>query len=208
MTNYETEDQQLEAVKQWWRDNGKAVIVGAVLGFGAIIGGRMWFNYADNQRIAASAEYSQLQTDMNAEQQDAVVTRGEFIMKNFSSTPYAAMAAMMVAKVKVDAGELAAASSKLQWVIDHADQPDLLHAARLRLARVLAADGQAQQALTLLDNISMESYSAAYHEVRGDIYVLLNRPEEARTAYHSALDAMAGSDDSRLLQMKLDDLGA
>ena len=31
MTRFETEEQQVEAIKRWWKENGTAVIIGIVL---------------------------------------------------------------------------------------------------------------------------------------------------------------------------------
>ena len=38
MEVYETEEQQVEAVKKWWKENGVSLIVGVVMGLSAIAG--------------------------------------------------------------------------------------------------------------------------------------------------------------------------
>ncbi|MGU3844696.1 YfgM family protein, partial [Vibrio diabolicus] len=44
MELYDTEEQQVEAIKDWWKENGKAVIIGAVVGLGGLFG---WRYYQD-----------------------------------------------------------------------------------------------------------------------------------------------------------------
>lgn len=206
MSEFETEDQQLEAVKAWWKENGKVVIIGSVLGFGAIFGTKTYMGHLESQRLEASVAF-EVMGQMQG-QTEMVSAQGQQIVANYPDTPYAALASLTLAKQHVDKGELTAAQHRLQWVIDHAKQPDILHVARLRLARVLLADDQAVQAQTLLAHVDMESYTAIYQELRGDIYLAQQQMDQARLAYADALEALDERDDRQLLQMKLDDLGA
>lgn len=206
MSSFETEDEQVEDLKRWWKENGKAVIVGVVLGFSAILGTRMYLNHLETQRYEASIAYEGM--NMARQQQPEVMfTRGEQIVEKYPDTPYAAMASLALAKFHVDKGELAAARNRLQWVIEHESQPDIVHVARQNLARVLLAEGQADQALALLTDIEMEAYMPVYQELRGDIYVSKQQPKLARTAYEAALEMLDANDDRQILLMKLDDLG-
>jgi len=206
VSSFETEDEQVEDLKRWWKENGKAVIVGVVLGFSAILGTRMYLNHLETQRYEASIAYEGM--NMARQQQPEVMfTRGEQIVEKYPDTPYAAMASLALAKFHVDKGELAAARNRLQWVIEHESQPDIVHVARQNLARVLLAEGKPDQALALLADVDMEVYTTVYQELRGDIYVSKKQPEQARTAYAAALEAMDANDDRQILQMKLDDLG-
>ena len=53
---YETEEQQVEALKEWWAENGRAIIAGVVLG-GVVIGGWGWWqSHRENQAVAASGD--------------------------------------------------------------------------------------------------------------------------------------------------------
>ena len=55
------------------------------------------------------------------------------------------------------------------------------------------------------DASAMQGFTASYEELKGDLYVALNRVDEARTAYQNALREGA---QSPLLQFKLDDITA
>ena len=206
MTSFETEEQQIAHLKMWWKENGKAVIVGVVLGFGAILGVRAYLSHVETTRQEASIAFEGLKM---AEQQKAedLISRGEQIVEKYPDTPYAAMASLALARVHVEKGELAAAENRLQWVVEHASQPDIVHVARLNLARVLLAEAKPDQALSLLADVKMESYTPVYQELRGDIYVAKKQPAQARTAYMAALESLDNNGDRQILQMKLDDLG-
>ena len=72
MEAYETEEQQVEAIKSWWKENGKAVVIGGVVGIGAILG---WKYYQSSQITAketASAAYERALTALQASGADAV----------------------------------------------------------------------------------------------------------------------------------------
>lgn len=207
MTNYETEEQQVEDLKRWWKQNGKVVMIGVVIGVAAVLGGRGYLNHKEAQRIEASVRYERMSQAISSQQSEAAVDEGEHIVADYPDTVYAAMASLALAKLRVDKGELAIAENRLQWVIDHATQPDIVHTARLRLARVLLADGKYDIALGKLSGIDMDGYTALYQELLGDIYLAKQQPDKARTAYQAALQAMGANDDRQTVQLKLDNLG-
>jgi predicted negative regulator of RcsB-dependent stress response len=57
---YETEEEQLDAVKRWWKENGQSTIIGLVLGVAVILGWNYWQSHKKAQSEQASAIYSQL----------------------------------------------------------------------------------------------------------------------------------------------------
>jgi hypothetical protein len=127
------------------------------------------------------------------------------LLTDFPNSAYAALATLRLAKLAVDRGDLVTATQQLQWVIDHAQLDELRDIARLRLARVLFAAGQATEAEKLLERVNLASLTAEREELRGDLYLAGNDPARARTAYAAAL-AAGGS--SPLLRIKLDNLAA
>lgn len=129
------------------------------------------------------------------------------IAVQYGSTAYAQYAALFDAKTKVQQGDLIAAKAVLQKVIVEADE-DLKNVARIRLIRLMPATGEYEAGLKLISETnaaSMKGFSSSYEELKGDLYVALDRVDEARTAYENALRDGA---QSPLLQFKLDDLTA
>jgi predicted negative regulator of RcsB-dependent stress response len=86
-------------------------------------------------------------------------------------------------------------------------EPDegLLLTANLRLGRVILAQGDAQRALDLVNGVDPKTFEAGFSELRGDIYLALDREADARDAFLAAQEA--GSQ-SEALRMKLDNLAS
>jgi len=208
MEGLEDEREQVEALKKWWRDNGRSVIIGLVVGFGALIGSRLWVNYNEKMAVAASQEFDQLRTELNDKDFDAVDTRANYIITNFARTPYAVLAALALARVNVEQGDLASARARLQWAQEHADEPELADIARLRLARVTFAEGSSVEALKALGSDDPKAFGGAFQELRGDIYASMGQTEKARVAYQAAIQTRPAGLDTHILDMKLDDLAA
>lgn len=209
MDVYATDEEKVEAIKKWWKQNGKSVIAGVVIGLLAVFGWRTWTEYRNNQAQLASAAYMQVLTEAAQQKSDAAIQQGEQLISKYSSSPYAVLAALEVAKLKVDKGNLVAAESHLKWAADHASLPGVKALVRLRLARVAAAQGKNDEALAVLNQGDPGSFAAQYDEVRGDIYARENKPDKARSAYSKALQSLDAKSPSRsLIQMKLDSLPA
>ena len=60
MEIYTTEEEQVEALKKWWRENGKAVIAGFIIGFGAIFGWREWQAHVTEEAQKASRQFQEM----------------------------------------------------------------------------------------------------------------------------------------------------
>lgn len=207
MEAYETEEQQIEAFRKWWKENGKMVVFGAVLTVSAAVGGKMWLNHHHAQAEAASVEYEQLLQELAQGNTEAVIKRGSYLVDNYAATPYSDLAALVLAKQRTEAGELPAARARLEWVLEHSAQVELQEIARLRLARIYLQEGNTQQALSMLAALTNNAFSAAVEELKGDVYVVMGNRAAARTAYEKALDQSSQGSDTSLLRMKLDDLG-
>ncbi len=207
MDTYETEEQQVEAIKKWWNENYKMVIALTIIGLGTIVGIQQWKHYKQTQAMTASMEYDHILQVVSDNQQQPVEHAVETLLKDYASYPYAALAAMLEAKKWVDEGKLDAAEEKYQWVIDNSNSNSLQHIARIRLATLMSAQGKNEQALKVLD-VDQGRFKANYLEVKGDILVALNRINEARAAYDQALEAYAAMGaNAQILKIKRNDLG-
>jgi len=208
VVGYVSEEQQVEAIKKWWKENGKAVIAGIVLGLVILFGGRAWIEYRQEQAEEASAQYAELMAAKEQGNAALAVQKGEAVLKEYASTPYGALAALALAQIELERGDVAAARTHLQWAMDNARQEGVRHVARLRLGRVLIAEGNWDAALALVPASGTEGFTAAYEELKGDAYVAKGDVGQAREAYRKALEALGPTAPNRaLLQMKLDDLG-
>jgi predicted negative regulator of RcsB-dependent stress response len=200
-----TDDERVEDLKKWWQENGVSIMVGIALGVAAIFGWRYWVSHRDAQAEQASLAYDAFIEAVEKPDADQARQRGQGLLTDFPNSAYAALATLRLAKLAVDRGDLVTATQQLQWVIDHAQLDELRDIARLRLAQVLFAAGQATEAETLLERVNTASLTAEREELRGDLYLAGNDPAKARTAYAAALAAGSASP---LLRIKLDNLAA
>jgi len=198
-----TDDERVEDLKKWWKDNGASILIGIALGVLAIFGWQYWRSYRDAQAEQASQAYEAFLAVAEKPNADLARQQGQVVLTDFPKSPYAALAALRLAKLAMDGGDAATAMQRLEWVIANAKLDEIKDIARLRLARVHLAAGQLAEAGKSLDSVATGSLNAEREELRGDVYLAGNDPAKARTAYAAAL-AAGGS--QGLLQLKIDNL--
>ncbi|ELJ8563009.1 YfgM family protein [Vibrio cholerae] len=202
MELYDTEEQQVEAIKDWWKENGKAVIFGAVIGLGGLFGWRYYQDSVVAAQEAASQSYSKAMDALQAKGIESEGTIQTFIDGN-KETEYAVLAAMQLAKAQVEAGQLDEALAQLEWAKGATKDAALKPLLTFRVARLQAEQGQFDDALTQLTSIQEKSWAGRVAELRGDI---LMRKGDSAAAYAAYTEAQQAEDASQTLQMKLDDL--
>ena len=208
MEIYDTEEEQVAAIKRWWKENGTSTIIGIIAGILIISGWNYWQEQQQDEAMQTAALFDELWSNINEEKKDAVEKITERIIEQDPTSSYASFSQLLLAKTKVQAGELDAAKSILDGLMLDARSAELRNIARIRLIKILQALGEYEQGLQLIakaDQSTTEGFSASYDELTGDLYVALGRLGEARTAYQSALREGAKSP---LLQFKLDDITA
>jgi predicted negative regulator of RcsB-dependent stress response len=203
MAENETEEQQIDALKEWWKQNGSAAVIGVVLGVGSLVGWKGWGAYQEQQYMMASDRYDVMQQSIVAQDIDAVMLQAKQLKQDFSATPYAALAGLMLAKVHAENVEYDKTIENLQWVIDNAKQDTIQSIAKLRLIRIHIVQNQLDQAQALLNHDYPLAYASLKEELRGDWHVSRGEFEEARAAYDSAI-ATAEESEISYLQMKRD----
>ena len=207
MEIYETEEEQLEAFKRWWKENGQSTIVGLVLGIAIILGWNYWQDHKKVQAEQASQLYGQLIQAVAADKNDSAEKLAERIQEHYPKTEYAAYSGLLLAKIKVQQGDIAKARTILTGIAAGSNN-ELSNIAKIRQARLMLAEGQYEQGLQLINGVdpaTSSSFSGNYDELVGDLYVALDRLDQARSSYQKALE---NGYKSPLLQFKIDDLTA
>jgi len=199
-----TDDEKLEQLKKWWGENGGSIITGVVLGLAVLFGGKAWFSWQERTAQNASNLYTVLMNSMAGGDAMAVSQKAGVLVADYSNTPYAALASLALAKVRIEAGDLEAAQAQLEWVLENSKSDMMQDAARLRLARVLIALENLDGADTLLNQVVQgNAFEPLYTEVRGDVLVARGNMTDANQAYKEALAATtAGSPGQHLLELK------
>ncbi len=208
MATYDLEEQeQLAALKAWWKEHGGAILLGATLVLAAIAAWNGWTWYQRSQSAQAAVLYDTLQKAARANDLKATRETAGAILENFPRSAYAPLAALVSAKVHFQAGDLKTARAQLQWVIEHAGSDEIRAIATLRLASVLLDDNEPDAALKILEGKPPPGFEALYASLRGDILVTQKKRSEARAAYKAALEKAEAGALRDALRLKLEALG-
>jgi predicted negative regulator of RcsB-dependent stress response len=202
------EQEQLEELKAWWKENGKLVMLAAIGCALAIAAYQGWRHYRYSQSVAAATLYAQLDQADRAGDRKKVLELATQITGNYGSTPYGSFAAMGAARVSFENGDLADAKARLAWVVENVREDAVRDVARLRLAGVLLDEKNYAEALKRIEDKPSEAMTGLYADLRGDILLAQGNRAEARNAYQLALDKSEGGSPYRAtIQLKLDSLG-
>jgi len=212
---YRTEEEQVEALGRWWRENGRSTVAAVVIALAAGFGWQAWQSNEARESAQASDLYQALLRAIDKQEPSATTEEGVELAgqlkREFGSSSYAQFAALHLAAMAVNDGKLADAETELRWVLAKAPAgSDIARVARQRLARVLSAAGDTEQALKVLAEAEPGPYAASYAVAEGDVLLAAGRRDEARSAYQRALDD-AGADGQGginlpMLQQKLQSL--
>jgi predicted negative regulator of RcsB-dependent stress response len=186
---YDLEEQeQLAAVKAWWKDYGGMVTLVVVAAALTIAGWRGWQWYQNSQTMQAGTLYEQLTSAVQANDAKAVRDASGALIENHPRTLYASMAALVAARFLFEQGDLRNVKAQLEWVVANSKSPEFRDTARLRLAGVLL-DGKAHDAaLKAIEGTPSPGFESQYSALRGDILYASGKRPEARSAYQAALD--------------------
>ncbi len=208
MEIYDSEKDQIEALKRWWAENGRLVIVGLVIGLGGTFGWNGWQTWRTTQAENASIAYQTMLAAAATSNFDEVEKRGTALIEEHPDSGYAPLAALVLAKGAVASGRNDEAVRHLQWALENSPDVEIQQLAQLRLAQLAAEREDYDGALAMLDQVTLPGLLPEVEELRGDIHVARNDPEAARRAYETALvtDRLPVGVRARI-GVKLDDLG-
>jgi len=204
--DFETEEQQLEAIKKWWKENSNMIIGGIAVGVSAIFG---WQYYQDTSLVhseEASVIYEQVvnnvQSPSSANDQ---MKRVNTLQAEYSDTPYAGLASLLLAKQQMATGEFTKAQQQFEWLANNAKQEELKYLAKIRMARLLMTIQELDKAISILEESYPQSFKSMVFELKGDAFVLKGEKAQAKSSYQQALQLSESP--NRWLQNKIDDLG-
>ena len=202
------EQEQLEALKAWWKDNS-SWILGTLLLITVVMGGwRGWQYYQHQQAIEAATLYQQFTEQLGSGDAKRINAAAAAVMDKYPSTGYAPRAALQAAMLNEQMKDPASAKNQLDWVIANAGEEGLKVVAHLRLAALLLDEKNFEGALKHLEAPHPASFDGLYADLRGDVFNAQGKTEEARSAYKLAYEKIDAKSMLRnLIQMKLDALG-
>ena len=211
---YLSEREQAEQLRSWLRENWIWLAAGVALTVGGYYGFRAWESRQASRGVEAGQRFAAMLDAIGANQRDEGVRIAGELTGEYADTPYADQATLVLARLDVDSGDLAAAETRLAAVAGASKDPDLRIVARLRLARVQLAQGRYDEALRSLDAVAMPAVDPRVLELKGDVRLAQGNPAAALAEWSKAKDATAADPsagalvDMELLQLKIDELGA
>jgi len=206
MADILNEQEQVDAIKQFWRRYGLWIMVAIIIVLLGLLGYRFWQNREQKITAITSGMYEQMLVDVDQQNTADMQANANLLMSRYPDSAYSALAGLLLAQSQVAKGQLSQAQTSLQWVVNHAQDAHTVIIAKIRLARVLIAQKQPQQALTTLQSIQN---SAEADMVKGDAHLALNNIMAAQKAYQLSLSELQSSDPLYpLVQMKLANLPA
>lgn len=205
-----SEDEDLERAKRFWKENGRSITAGVLLGLAGIAGYNGWQAWQKSEGENASMLFDNLRDP--ALPASSASTVAADLMDDYGGTPYAANGALLMAKREAEAGNFAEAGRYLEFVIDSGKDDGIRHIARIRLALVRLADNKPDEALIALDPVGRgdtgEEFASRYYELAGDAYAMIGDNEKARAAWLRSQETLPpSSGNAGVLKMKIDNLG-
>lgn len=204
MEIYETEEQQVDAIKSYWKKNGNSLIAGLVIGLAGFVG----FNYYKDAQLeaelATSDAYQALVDSIQTKPDDFIPSAEAFIAENKESN-YASLTALTLAHKAASHQDWPQVEKYLTTAINSSTDEGIKAIASIRLARVQMQLENVDGALQTLNATLPQSFKSSIEEVKGDAYLIQGKKDLARTSYQDAIAATAGKAKPSL-QMKLDDL--
>lgn len=209
MSVYMTEEEQIEAIKKWWKQySGMITILLSVILiiFSAY---KYWIWHDDKISQQASSAYENLMLALSNQDNKKVKSFANQLITDYSQTVYADVARLTLAKLDVGHARYSDAQTELRYVAKHSKMDALKDVAKIRLARLLVADKSYDAALSELETIKNTTYLPVVSEVKGDIFTATDRDSEALIAYRDALKALQVDGIANLfLEMKANELEA
>jgi predicted negative regulator of RcsB-dependent stress response len=203
-----SEDEQMERAKNWLKTNGIWIIAGIAIGVGGLGAWRWYQEKRETQAETASARYEELVDAFSRNDKARGMTLLDQLNNEYAWTPYASLGTLIAARVQVEANELDKAAAGLKSVMDSAKDDELQMVARLRLARVQAAQGKYDDALATLKVENSGEFAPRIADTRGDVLLAKGDRDGALKEYQTA---RASEDNGRLdfdlLDLKIRDLG-
>lgn len=208
MEVYATEEQQVEAIKKWFKKYGNMLSWIAIILLGSYSAYQYWHHHQNVVKTKASDQYAALLQAVEAEDSKTIENNANTLIKDYGNTVYAVFANFYLADEAIDNKAFDQAEAKFKWIVENAKQPQLAALAQWRLMKIYEAQNKLDEVIAVYDARKADTFLTLMAELKGDVLLKKGDKENAIKAYKFAYDAapdvgMHGP----LLKMKMDELG-
>ena len=162
MAELRTEEEQVQAIKDWWKKNGSSLLIGIGAALAIVFGWQAWQNHQAQQRTEAANQFANL---LNAFSDQADETSGETVAfvaqtlrEDYTDSAYAVYGNLILARQQLmQEGNAEAAIDSLKWALEKTGEHEALAlVVRNRLARAQFSSGQYEDALATINLLALE----------------------------------------------------
>nr|WP_314265528.1 tetratricopeptide repeat protein [uncultured Moellerella sp.] len=204
MEVYTNENEQVDAIKSFFINNGKAIVIGLILGIGAVVGWNYWQSNSSNKLQDSAQAFEKVSSTLHSGTAESITQAEKFAAE--TNDVYSALINLQLAQVAVENNKLADAEKALVAAIEKAKTDDLKDLIHLRLARVQLAQNKADAAILSLDLVKGAGWITAAEDVRGDALIQKGDKAGAKAAYSKGLEASGSQSLKSLLAVKLNNV--
>ena len=194
------EEQEINEIKTWWKENYKSIITIFVLTTTAVFGWRYWQDYQITKSQERSVQYQLAVANIGND--DASIEK--FVQAN-EKTSYAVFALLDQAKAFVVNNDFNKAEVVLKQAVAQSTGNILVSISALRLATVQYQLGQYDQAINTLAKVKGDSWESAKLTLMGDIQFAKGDTNAARASFEKALE-FATPEERAMIEVRFNSL--
>lgn len=192
MKIYTTEEEQVAALRAWFKNYGVIALLSLAVIIGLVFGWQLWQDSKAKYVESASILFEQMQ---NAQQQEEINAVAIELNNNYKDTIYGKVASLILTNQKAKDKKWSDVVSEYKALyIELAQWPDLQVIVFENWIRTQVELNKTDTALKELMNNEKESefaklYPLNFYNLKGDILAKLNKNAEAVQAYNKAIDS-------------------
>jgi predicted negative regulator of RcsB-dependent stress response len=208
MDAYATEEQQVEAIKNWFKKYGNMLSWALIVILASYCVWQYWNHHQNVVKNKASDQYAALLQAVEAQDSATIQTNASTLIKDYSNSVYAVFANFYLVDEFIKSREFDKAEEKLKWIVENANQPQLAALGQWRLMKLYDAQNKPDEVIAIYDSRKADTFLTLMAELKGDVLLKKGDKEGAMKAYKYAYDASPEEGmHGPLLKMKMDELG-
>ena len=201
MSDYLTDEEQVDRLKRLWREWGTVVVVAIALGVGGTVGMDYYESYQISEDQRAADLYSSYTEAKTLGEPRTVFV--EELADEFGSSSYYVFTLLHEAKAAVDSADFETALKHLEIAKEVSEDTPISDLVKMRQARVEFELEKYDAALATLANVETDGFRWQALMLKGDVHFVRDELDDARDAYQSAKDVLPTGVDSSGVDMRV-----